>query len=84
MMKFLTRTRYFRRDRFRLRHTKDREESPAAGRLIRRADDRGVVAVLDPRLVTARYGNFLRASMPPFWTTTDREMAVGALRRLGE
>jgi len=55
-----------------------------AGRLIRRADDRGVVAVLDPRLVTARYGNFLRASMPPFWTTTDREMAVGALRRLGE
>lgn len=55
-----------------------------AGRLIRRADDRGVVAVLDPRLVTARYGNFLRASMPPFWTMTDREMAVGALRRLGE
>ena len=55
-----------------------------AGRLIRRADDRGVVAVLDPRLVTARYGNFLRASMPPFWTTTDREMAVGALRRLAE
>ena len=55
-----------------------------AGRLIRRADDRGVVAVLDPRLVTARYGGFLRASMPSFWTTTDREMAVGALRRLGE
>ena len=55
-----------------------------AGRLIRCADDRGVVAVLDPRLVTARYGEFLRASMPPFWTTTDREMAVGALRRLGE
>ncbi|WP_154563445.1 ATP-dependent DNA helicase [Cutibacterium porci] len=54
-----------------------------AGRLIRRADDRGVVAVLDPRLVTARYGGFLRASMPPFWTTTDREMAIGALRRLG-
>ena len=55
-----------------------------AGRLIRCADDRGVVAVLDPRLVTARYGEFLRASMPPFWTTTDREMAVGALRRLVE
>ncbi|WCC80755.1 ATP-dependent DNA helicase [Cutibacterium equinum] len=55
-----------------------------AGRLIRRSDDRGVVAVLDPRLATARYSNFLRASMPPFWTTTDREMAVGALRRLGE
>ena len=35
--------------------------------------DRGVVAVLDPRLVTARYGDFLRASLPPFWTTTDPE-----------
>ncbi|MEH1546148.1 ATP-dependent DNA helicase [Cutibacterium avidum] len=55
-----------------------------AGRLIRRSDDRGVVAVLDPRLATARYGGFLRASMPSFWTTTNREMAVGALRRLGE
>lgn len=53
-----------------------------SGRLIRRAEDRGVVAVLDPRLVTARYGSFLRASMPPFWTTTDREVAIGALKRL--
>lgn len=53
-----------------------------SGRLIRRATDRGVVAVLDPRLRTARYGSFLRASMPPFWTTTDREVATGALRRL--
>lgn len=53
-----------------------------AGRLIRRATDRGVVAVLDPRLVTARYGGFLRASMPNMWMTTDREVAVGALRRL--
>ena len=55
-----------------------------SGRLIRRLTDRGVVAVLDPRLVTARYGNFLRASMPDFWPTTDRETAIGALRRLGE
>ncbi|GAB3624880.1 ATP-dependent DNA helicase [Mariniluteicoccus endophyticus] len=55
-----------------------------AGRLIRRASDRGVVAVLDPRLVTARYGSFLRASMPDMWMTTDREVAVGALRRLQE
>ena len=43
-----------------------------AGRLIRTTDDRGVVAVLDPRLVTARYGSFLRASLPPMWPTTDR------------
>ena len=55
-----------------------------SGRLIRRLTDRGVVAVLDPRLVTARYGSFLRASMPDFWPTTDREVAIGALRRLGE
>ncbi len=53
-----------------------------AGRLIRRAEDRGVVAILDPRLANARYGNFLRASLPPFWYTTDREVALGALRRL--
>ena len=55
-----------------------------SGRLIRRLSDRGVVAMLDPRLITARYGSYLRASMPPFWMTTDRETAIGALRRLGE
>lgn len=53
-----------------------------AGRLIRRASDRGVVAVLDPRLATARYGGFLRSSMPDMWPTSDREKAIGALRRL--
>jgi ATP-dependent DNA helicase DinG len=53
-----------------------------AGRLIRTSSDRGVVAVLDPRLVTARYGSFLRASLPDFWTTTDREVALAALKRL--
>lgn len=53
-----------------------------SGRLIRRVSDRGVVAVLDPRLKTARYGAFLRASMPSFWETTDREVVVSALRRL--
>jgi ATP-dependent DNA helicase DinG len=53
-----------------------------SGRLIRRLSDRGVVAVLDPRLVTARYGAFLKASMPDMWQTTDRQVAVQALRRL--
>lgn len=53
-----------------------------AGRLIRTASDRGVVAVLDPRLVTKRYGNFLRASLPPMWMTTDPQVARGALQRL--
>jgi ATP-dependent DNA helicase DinG len=53
-----------------------------AGRLLRTVTDRGVVAVLDPRLVTARYGDFLRASLPPFWTTTDPDLVRAALRRL--
>jgi len=53
-----------------------------SGRLIRSAEDRGVVAVLDPRLATARYASFLTRSMPPFWWTTDREVALSALRRL--
>ncbi len=55
-----------------------------AGRLIRRASDRGVVAVLDPRLVRARYGAFLRASLPPMWFTTDRQVVLAALQRLAE
>jgi ATP-dependent DNA helicase DinG len=54
-----------------------------AGRLVRTAADRGVVAVLDPRLATARYGAFLRSSLPPFWPTTDRNVALAALRRIG-
>ncbi|HEY1968270.1 MAG TPA: ATP-dependent DNA helicase [Pseudonocardia sp.] len=53
-----------------------------AGRLLRGMDDRGVVAILDPRLATARYGGFLRASLPPFWPTTDPEVVRAALRRL--
>ncbi|GAB3835566.1 ATP-dependent DNA helicase DinG [Kribbella italica] len=52
------------------------------GRLIRRTTDRGIVAVLDPRIVTARYGSFLRASLPPMWPTADREKVLGALKRL--
>ncbi|MDF2092778.1 ATP-dependent DNA helicase [Knoellia sp. 3-2P3] len=55
-----------------------------AGRLIRRADDRGVVAFLDSRMMTARYAGFLQRSLPPFWPTTDRERVLGALRRLDE
>lgn len=54
----------------------------AAGRLIRTLEDRGVVAVLDPRLVTRRYGGFLSRSVPPLWRTTDRETVLAALRRL--
>jgi ATP-dependent DNA helicase DinG len=54
-----------------------------AGRLIRSRTDRGVVAVLDSRLATARgYGPFLRRSLPPFWYTTNPEVVLGALKRL--
>ncbi|ODR11500.1 ATP-dependent helicase [Mycolicibacillus koreensis] len=53
-----------------------------AGRLLRRIDDRGVIAVLDSRLLTARYGGYLRASLPPFWETTDPQRVRAALRRL--
>ncbi|MBB5808032.1 ATP-dependent DNA helicase DinG [Saccharothrix ecbatanensis] len=53
-----------------------------AGRLLRSMNDKGVVAVLDPRLATARYGGFLRASLPPFWTTYDPEIVKAALKRL--
>ena len=53
-----------------------------SGRLIRTTTDRGVVAILDSRVVTARYGGFLRASLPPMWSTTDRTVVLSALRRL--
>jgi ATP-dependent DNA helicase DinG len=54
------------------------------GRLIRTTTDRGVVAVLDPRLATARYGAFLRASLPPMWTTYDGDLVRQALARLAQ
>ena len=53
-----------------------------SGRLIRTSADKGVVAILDPRLATARYGSFLKASLPPMWTTYDGDLARQALARL--
>ena len=50
--------------------------------LLRRVDDRGVVAVLDSRMATAGYGGYLRASLPPFWTTTDPAVVKQSLQRL--
>ncbi|OBG84490.1 ATP-dependent helicase [Mycobacterium sp. E802] len=52
------------------------------GRLLRHTDDRGVIAVLDSRLATARYGGYLRSSLPPFWSTTDPDRVRQSLRRL--
>lgn len=53
-----------------------------AGRLLRSVDDRGVVAVLDKRLVEKRYGSFIRSSMPNFWPTHDPNVVTQALKRL--
>ncbi|MEW1842312.1 ATP-dependent DNA helicase [Nonomuraea angiospora] len=53
-----------------------------AGRLLRAQDDKGVIAVLDPRLATARYSGFLLGSLPPFWRTTDPAVPRAALKRL--
>jgi ATP-dependent DNA helicase DinG len=55
-----------------------------AGRLVRRAEDRGVVAILDSRMMTARYAGFLQRSLPPFWPTADRSLVLGALERLDQ
>ncbi|MET8000485.1 ATP-dependent DNA helicase [Nonomuraea glycinis] len=52
------------------------------GRLLRSQQDKGVIAVLDPRLATARYSGFLLGSLPPFWRTTDPAVARAALTRL--
>ena len=53
-----------------------------AGRLIRSVDDRGVVAILDSRIVTKRYGSVLLNSMPPLWRTNDGEVVRESLKRL--
>ncbi len=52
------------------------------GRLIRSIDDRGVVAILDSRIVTKRYGSTLLNSMPPFWRTGDGEVVRNSLQKL--
>ncbi len=54
------------------------------GRLIRSVEDRGVVAILDSRIVTKRYGSVLLNSMPPLWRTSDGETVRESLRRLNQ
>jgi ATP-dependent DNA helicase DinG len=55
-----------------------------AGRLIRSVDDRGVVAIMDSRIVTKRYGNILLNSMPPLWRTNDKQVVRDSLSRLAQ
>jgi ATP-dependent DNA helicase DinG len=52
-----------------------------SGRLIRTADDRGVVAVLDPRLATASYRGVLLATLPPMRRSVDIHEVESFLRR---
>jgi ATP-dependent DNA helicase DinG len=53
-----------------------------AGRLIRTSSDRGVVAVLDPRLGTARYRWDLVNALPPMKRTRHRDEVIDFLRSL--
>ena len=52
----------------------------AAGRLVRTATDRGVVAVLDPRLATGSYRWEVVNALPPMRRTRDRAEAEALLR----
>jgi ATP-dependent DNA helicase DinG len=52
-----------------------------SGRLIRNAEDRGVVAVLDPRLATASYRGVLLAALPPMRRSVDMHEVESFLRR---
>jgi len=54
------------------------------GRLIRSIDDRGVVAILDSRIVSKQYGSTLLNSMPPFYRTSDGAVIKDALKRLNQ
>jgi len=53
-----------------------------AGRLIRTRDDRGVVAVLDPRLAKQSYRAQLLAAMPPFRRSIDLAEACAFLEQV--
>jgi ATP-dependent DNA helicase DinG len=53
----------------------------AFGRLIRHVDDRGVVAILDPRLNSKGYGRRIMEALPPAARTTDPRVAAEFLSR---
>ncbi|MEC8999352.1 MAG: helicase C-terminal domain-containing protein, partial [Actinomycetota bacterium] len=59
------------------------ELAQGAGRLVRRATDRGLVAVLDRRLATSRaYRWDLISALPDMPRTGDRDEALDFLARL--
>ena len=52
-----------------------------AGRLIRDERDRGVLMILDDRLLTKSYGRIVLASLPPFARTRNQDDACGFFNR---
>jgi ATP-dependent DNA helicase DinG len=52
------------------------------GRLIRTTHDTGMVAILDPRMSTARYRHLLLKGLPPMPRVTDMDEAVRRLREM--
>lgn len=54
----------------------------AVGRLIRGKEDKGVVAVFDTRLRTARYGSSIIKSLPDMGIYSDTQMVLDALTRV--
>jgi ATP-dependent DNA helicase DinG len=52
-----------------------------AGRLIRDENDRGVLMILDERVLTKSYGRTVLASLPPFARTRSEEQAIEFLTR---
>ncbi len=53
-----------------------------AGRLIRSTGDRGVVAVLDPRLGSASYSRLLRSTLPDFYPARSLPAVLDSLRSI--
>ena len=52
------------------------------GRLIRDADDKGVLMICDPRLTGKPYGRVFRESLPPMQPTRELAEVTGFLRRV--
>ncbi|MCB1303395.1 MAG: helicase, partial [Leptospiraceae bacterium] len=53
-----------------------------AGRLIRSERDRGIIAILDPRIRTRSYGKTILDSLPPARRVQTRQQLEGAYREL--
>jgi ATP-dependent DNA helicase DinG len=53
-----------------------------AGRLIRDENDRGVLTICDPRLISKHYGKRIWRSLPPMRRTRDRAEVIDFYRQL--